>query len=268
MVSLRLIIILVLAVVSAGQRHGVCLEDTKVDFRRPDAAGSCQAEQAAPQHQVTAKQTEEERNEMIRQAVTGGTVQLRAAGPPLVPPTSTTTQHGMSTLEPLERWPLLRSKNRSNSSLLSMITLAHPDDHKIIDFGKRKGKMFRDVSETDKGYCTWVKSQDPSKMSNSLNNFKMFYDYLLLRGKRKAPQRLESSKEKQSRHEPLEWHVPLAFISESHLEDWHVFMVQMTWLKLPTDLHENPGSSDLLHRFVKKMVRTILFSLSCNLTCQ
>ncbi len=260
MAGLRFIIILVLAVVSAGQRPGVCLEDTKVKLRRPDAIWSCQAEQATPQHKVTAKQTEEERNEMIRRAVSVGTEQLRA-GPPLVPPTST-KKHGISTLEPLDRWPLLRSQNRSNSSLLSMITLTHPDDDKIMNFGKHKGKKFCDVPEY---YCRYVlETFDPLSQ-------KMFYDYLREKMKAPAPEprrRLDKN-QKQPGHKPLEWHVPLAFASESHLEDWKVFMVPMTWLKLPTDLHENPRSSDpRLHRFVKTMVRTILFSLSYNLTCQ
>jgi len=254
-----LLIFLASAVLGMSQRpaaldvvlkHGVRLDDPKVELRSPDAAGSCQAEQAILQQHVPLKQTEEDRNEMIRQAMSA-TVQLRSAGPSLNLPAFATIQRGIGTLEPTERCPLLRSgNNRSNSSMPSLIVLdsRHPDDDKILEIGKHRGRTFLRVFKNDPGYVRWA-----SNIPNPTGQLQTFVDYVRAKRQQSQPRRLNKTKTG-PRQVPLERHVPLAFASDSGLESWTVFMVKMVGLKKTELLPEKAHRERMLHAFFRRMV--------------
>ena len=214
-------------------------DDSKVELRSQDAVGTCHV-----------KQTQSDRDEMLWQALSGAAVQLRAAVPPafangplVLPPASANGKNQvLGTFEPLgafEPSPEIRIANSSNSSL---ITLVHPDDRKIMNFGTHRQKEFKDVFKNSPDYCAWVR-----KVPKASGPLKDFQDYVNQRSKGVPPKRRLDK----NRGGPQARHVPLAFASERHLKNLTVFVVYMTWLDLPEDLPENPN---LLHRFVKRMV--------------
>ena len=243
-----LLIIAAVAAASAQQRPAALdsrtnrdfrPDDSKVEVGGQDAAGSCPADQIGLKHQHAVKQTQANRDEMLRQSLSSAAVHLRAAVPPVLPHTSSYGKKQV--LRTFEPSPGLRSANSSTSSLIALV---HPDDDKILDFGKHRGKTYITVLNFDPGYCSWVKNEP--KPNGKLESFQRYINDKTGMGNPQNRRRLDKKNARvQVRH------VPLAFASEGHLNNWTVSMVQMTWRDPPENLLEE---EDQWHRFVKRMV--------------
>ena len=211
------------AALDSRLNRGVRLDDSRVELRSQDAAGICEADQITVKHQHTVKESQADRDEMLRQVLSGAAVQLRPAAS-----------------------PDLRSANSTNRSI---ITLVHPDDNKRVPFEQCFpksiwGKTFENASNDLPTYCKYVGKTLETRSEESFNSFQKYCKDKCNLGK--PNRRLNKTKVGTLAH-----HVPLAFASEERLKNWTVFTFEMIWLDQPKDLLENP---ELKQRFVNRMV--------------
>ena len=226
-------------------------QDLEIVLRGPSLPGGlCQADSTHMMRQagsrVAATQTEADRVEMIRQAVNGLPLQLRTA---IVEgkPRNTITGNLDPPIPPDLTWSNRTHPRKSDVAYL------HPDDDEIVDWGsKHRGKTFLQVYVQDRGYLQWC-VKDVTKTSTPKMRKFLNYAQSVLESK-PARRRLDKAEKLPSQEQDR--HVPLAFISERPLQDREVFVVEMEACGLPRqDRYEGAEASEMLHKFVKRMVR-------------
>lgn len=233
-------------------------QDLEIGLRGPSLpSGLCKADSThmlQAGSRVAGTQTEADRAEMIRQAVNGPPLQLRTA---IVEgkPRNTITGNLDPPIPPDLTW-----SNRTHSRK-SGVAYLHPDDDKIVDWCKHKGKTFREVYVQDYGYLSWALRNLSQPKPRS--NMRKFLNYAQSLESKPARRRLDKKEKRPSQGQDR--HVPLALVSEEPLEDRKVFVVEMEACGLPRqDHYEGAEASVMLHKFVKRMVSHRLRCSSTN----